>query len=1211
MLVTTEHHPANRCDGKAVNRPPSHEPISSWGSAVLRIAHRTSLAFLIAAAPIVALNIATPAAYGQASSSSDAAGKVTDPTGATVPGAMVHLINNGTKAERTTRTNDSGDWSIPNVPPANYSIRVEKQGFKTSVIPALDIEIGKTANGSVMLSVGGTEETVEVSTLPPQLQTQEATIGQVIDQKQINDLPINGRNVLQLATLAPGVSPAQTGQTGAPAQTGTRQLYITVDGGRGSSTNYVLDGTYVRSIRFNNMSLQPGVDTLQEFNLLRSTFSTEYGQGQAVVSMVTKSGSNKFHGSGYEFARNAVFDARGYFQPAYNAAGVFTAKPDFYRHQFGGTVGFPIIKDKLFMFGGYEGQRSARTSQSYALYPTLNELNGNWDAVSSQALPNPTGNAAYGNIAYNKQGPAGFTVTSRAATVLNPTYPSVTSDATVLNSNSSNYQGPTTFRDTYDQFTIRGDFNLTQKNSLFGRYVNFDSNQLSPNLIGSGTANPLLGRNAVLGHTWLVTSKIVNEVRIGWNEFYNITLGTLTNQGPGGSWAAAEGLGNLTSNTSPRQNGRAGFTIANFGNVGDGAGDQGGHENIISIGDSLSVSLGTHTVKVGFQGQNRRLWQIADNNARGGATFDNCTPATYAAGYRPTGPDDTNNVTSQGNCAPGTKTYQLAGTTYWYNKFQNYARGMCTSACNGNAGTTLGHYRDNTYGAFINDVWQIGHGLTINAGMRWEYNSPFVEQNGLEGTLDPGTGKVTFTKLPAVIPATYLPYIDTTRTYSPGIVQPQRKGFMPRFGVAYQMNPGTVIRAGYGIYIENLNTNELQFTRYAAPLYYQQAFTNAFTNNLFPDPTKTTGQLPSPFSIFPNNTRPLTQEWNLSLQQDLGRGVLLEMAYTGSNTHHLWKRYDQNMYIQYPFIVPTTFVRPYPQFGQGVLTSTTLGGANFNGGSIKIEQRTKKGLYYLGSYQWSKNLDNISGEAGANDSSYATTTAFDHSYSNFDTRNRAVISGGYELPFGKGKAFLQDRVSSAILGGWSFQPAIQLRTGYPFNIGGSGCSFAANIGCRVFLAPGRTVASSYKANRGISNWFDPTAFSNDPNVATVCPAGTTCKGGVASSGATISDQVCAATSSTNTTPYCSLARPLANMQGWVTRNVGRGPGTVSFDLSAIKTFRVRERLNLQFRAEAYNVINHGIFSNPNAGIGTPATVGKITGTSMDNRSIQLAIKGTF
>jgi hypothetical protein len=525
---------------------------------------------------------------------------------------------------------------------------------------------------------------------------------------------------------------------------------------------------------------------------------------------------------------------------------------------------------------------------------------------------------------------------------------------------------------------------------------------------------------------------------------------------------------------------------------------------------------------------------------------------------------------------------------------------MCTSACNGNAGTTLGHYRDNTYGTFFNDIWQVSHGLTLTLGMRWEYNSPFVEQNGLEGTLDPTTGKVTFSKIPANIPAFYLNSgaYDVSRTYRPGIIEPNWKGFMPRVGLAYEARPGTVVRAGFGIYLDNLNTNELQFTRYAAPLYFQQAFNNTFVNQLWPDPTLAVGvaQPPSPFSILPKNSRPYTEEWTMSLQQDLGHGMVMELAYTGSETHKSWKRYDQNQCTQFPFVAPSYALtgctpsnlpagapnpnRPYPVFNQGILTSSTRGDANFHGGSIKIEQRPRKGLYYLGSYQWSKNIDNFSGEAAANDSSFATSMSFDRSYSNFDNRNKAVISGGYELPFGKGKKWLNNSsVGNAIAGGWSLQPAVQLRGGYPFNVARSGCNFAANIGCRAFLVTGKKVSDAILHSPSPFHWFDDSVFTND-----------------------------------------YLGRPDSiyrvssqnpSVQGWVTRNVLRGPGTANVDLSAIKNFAIYERVHAQFRAEAYNILNRAIFSTPANNINTSNTVGRVSSTSMDNRSIQLALKVIF
>jgi len=447
-----------------------------------------------------------------------------------------------------------------------------------------------------------------------------------------------------------------------------------------------------------------------------------------------------------------------------------------------------------------------------------------------------------------------------------------------------------------------------------------------------------------------------------------------------------------------------------------------------------------------------------------------------------------------------------------------------------------------------------------------------VEQNGLEGTLDPTVGKIKYSKVPTNIPAAFLPYVVTDSTYSPGIMKPVRDRFGPRMGIAYEAHRGTVFRSGFGIYFDNINTNELQFTRYAAPLYFQQSTSNIFVQNAFPDPGLGTYGLPAPFSVDPHNVLPYTTEFNASVQQELGHGVMLELAYTGSESHKLWKRYDQNEDLLVPGLnsnggsnTTNVGVRPFPAFQHGILTSRNAASANFNGGSVKLEKRNKGGLYYLGSYQWSKNLDNGSGEVEANDTAYSTDFSFDHSLSRFDVRNRAVFSGGYELPFGKGKAFLQGPVSNAVFGGWSLQTAIQIRGGYPFSPSRSGASFGTYVPGRVNLAAGRTVASAKLQHRTPLQWFDASAF--------VDPGGT--------------------------------------VQGNVRRNTIIGPGTRQVDLSAIKDFRPTERFTVQFRAEAYNIINTGIFATPASNISSPSTVGKISSTSGDNRSIQFAAKILF
>jgi hypothetical protein len=337
--------------------------------------------------------------------------------------------------------------------------------------------------------------------------------------------------------------------------------------------------------------------------------------------------------------------------------------------------------------------------------------------------------------------------------------------------------------------------------------------------------------------------------------------------------------------------------------------------------------------------------------------------------------------------------------------------------------------------------------------------------------------------------------------------------------------------------------------------------------------------IPPPFSVSANNRIPYTQEWTLSVQQDLGHGTLFELAYTGSVTHKLWKRYDQNegVITKTDGLTPAG-ASPFPAFGVGMLTSATVGNSAFNGFSVKLEHRAARGFYYLANYQWSKNLDNNSGEADSNDTSYSRFFGFDRSYSNFDNPHRFVGSWGYQLPFGKGQRWLQSGIGNVLAGGWQLQNIIQLRAGYPFSLtGGSGsCLCGRYVPQRVNLVPGRK--SGKLSNPSPSKWFDRSAYYV-PNPQGAAVVGT------------------AAQFSTTAT----------NIQGNVTRNTLRGPGTGQVDLSAIKNFQIHERLTAQFRAEAFNVINHPNFGNPATNISN-ANYGTVTSTSTDNRDLQFALK---
>lgn len=1047
---------------------------------------------------LLVVSFATMPLLAQESSISGVVGHITDSTGAVIVGARVTITNTATGASRVATTNDSGNYSIPNLPPATYKLVVEQSGFRKVTLESLSLLVGKTADESFTMSVGNVSDSIEVTTEPGRLQTSEAAVSQVIDQRQIGSLPLNGRNVLQLATLSAGVSPAQFANTGTPGQFGTRQLYITVDGGRASSTNYVLDGVYIRSLRFNVLSIQPSVDTIQEFNLLRNSFGTEYGQGQAVVSMVTKSGSNQLHGDAFLYTRSEIFDARNYFA----TVAKYPHKPVYHRQQFGGTIGAPIFKDKAFLFFGYEGLRSSQAIPQVGYFPC---------PLSSCPLA--------------PSAPLLGTATTQFARVLQASFP--VPNCTSCGGN--NYTTTQIQPDNYDQYVVRADQTLSANHSIFERYVHYTATQSVPS-VQTAVSYPQQGDNVSLGDTYLITSNLVNEIRVGYNRAYGFTLEV--NPTPGRNWVAEAGLHNISGGVNAAEYGRPLITITGFTSLGEGGNSQGDTENIYSAADAVSYVFGHHTLRTGLQFQYRQIAQLTDTPARGSFTFGSNISNSIAA----------------------------------------WQAGTCLT-CQAGSGNSLGHYTDQTYGVFFNDVWQLGHGFTLNYGLRYEYVSPFVEKDGLAGMFDPKTGKIGFHKIPANIPAVLQPNVILTPNYFPAsMVAPWRKGFGPRIGLAYQASSKTVVRAGYGLYFDNTNINELQFQRNIPPFYFNASVSSQPIQQMMP-PLSALPAIPSPFSLSPRNTVPYTHEWTASVQQDLGHQILLELTYTGSASHRLWKRYDQN---EDTFTSPgaTPGARPHLNFLHGMLTSANIANAAFNGFSAKLDQRYRSGLFYLVNYTWSKNLDENSGEADANDTSYSTNIQFDRSYSNYDTPHRVVGSAGYELPLGKGKGHLQTGIANVLAGGWQLQPIIQLRTGYPFSVSAGSCACGTYVPLRVNLAPGRT--SGRLSNPSPFHWFDPTAYA--------VPA--TITGG-------------------NTSTY---QNGTSGYQGSVTRNTLRGPRTAQVDFSAIKNFPLWERVSGQFRAEAFNIINHPNFGNPAANITATSSVGQVTATSTDNRDLQFALK---
>ena len=769
-------------------------------------------------------------ALAQQSASSGLVGLVTDSSQGAIPGATVTVTNVGTNAQRTVVTDAEGRFSVPALPPATYHIRVELQGFQTAELSNFVLTQGETARPTITLGSVTVSEAITVTGESPLLQTQSASVGQVINEKLIENLPLGSRNVLSLASLSAGVTPRNFARG---TQFGRRNQFVTVEGGRDSSTNYTIDGVYVRSLRFNNLSLNPPVDAVQEVSLLRNSFSTEYGQGQAVVSIVTKSGTNELHGSGYGAYRNERFDARNFFAPT---------KPDYKRNQFGATAGGPIVHNKFFVFGAYEGLRTVQGQPFLGSVPSQAFLSGNFSALTTPIRDPLSGQPFSGNIVPVER-------FSNFARILGPTIPAPNTAA------ANNYTVIRDFIDDADTATGRADQSINNSHSLFQRFMYYKGSQLQPAAFTS-TDLPQRGRNLALGHTWVISSSLVNEVRVGYNYAYHLNAPVSPD---GRNWTSDLGLRNLAAATFPLAYGRPAFALAGFSGQGEGGNTQGATENIFSVSNATSKTFGGHTLRFGLQAQFRKFEHLTDNSTRGNFTFN-------------------------GN--------------FTGNSVADFLLGYC-STCAGAFGNSGATYHSPTIAPFIDDNWRVSDKLSLQLGLRWEYLAPWAEQNGVEAAFDAATGKIGYNALPTSMPAALLPLVHQQEGYFPdGILQKDLNNWGPRVGAAYNLTPRMVLRSGFGVYYDNLNLNELQFTRLIPPYYGQYSLNPPVSaplqvDTLFPD-LNDIPQFPAPFSLDPSNRSPYTWQWNVNLQRSLGRDYLAEVAYTGSRSRNLSKRYNIN-----------------------------------------------------------------------------------------------------------------------------------------------------------------------------------------------------------------------------------------------------------------------------------------------------------------------------
>lgn len=1014
----------------------------------------------------------------------------------------IKVIDADTNESRTATTGDQGEFTVSSLPPGRYRVEVEKQGYKKYSRLAF-LQVNQDLRLDITLEVGPITEELVINAEQTLLKKDTQALGTVIANRQITNLPLDGRNFLELALLVPGAVPAAPGS----ASSVRGDLAFNVNGAREDSNSFLLDGAYNFDPKLNSVGVNPPVDAIREFELSTSSYDASFGRNAgAQVNVVLKSGSNSFHGTAYEFFRNAALDARNFFAPADQPT------PKYQRNQFGFALGGPIRKDKTFFFLDYEGSRIREGITKVTNVPTLAERRGDFSQSLFSAPINPFTQTPFpGN-----QIPDFF---------INPIGKAIAALYPLPNRNVpfANFVSSPTSRDRNDHFDARLNHSFTRSSELTVRY-SFSDRELFepftgptfPSVPGFGDTVPRRGQNFLISETHIFSPRLVNEARFAFNRI----AAAVTQENSGTSINKQVGLPDFATN--PRDLGLSFITISGFSPLGDEYNNpQQSETNVFQVLDGATYTRGNHLLKFGFDFRAIKQNAFRDVQSRGFITFSN---------------------------------FAFTG-----NALADMLLGF--------PAVTGGAHLDNpqrlrteSYGFYINDSFRIRPNLTLSAGLRYEYNSPPVDENDRATLFDPATG--------SLVP------VGTNGTPRSGF-DSDKNNFAPRLGLAWTLGQKgeTVVRAGYGVYFDQSSLAPSEGLYFNAPFFdFNLFFTipNLLTLTLNdPFPSFFPVPLPKSATGFQRDLRtPYLQHWNVSVQRELGKSRVFELSYVGSKGTKLITARDINQPRPSP-ISPN--LRPLPQFDD-ITFEESSANSNYNSLQARFEQRLDFGLSILSSYTWSKSIDNASSFfSSAGDPNFpqdSLNTKAERGRSNFDVRHRFSLSYGYDLPFGKGRRFLAgDGFLPAILTGWQTFGIVAVQTGRPFtaalqmdidqsNTGRSTLGFGANDRPNV-------VGNPDVSHRTPDQWFNTAAF----------------------------------------------AFPAFGSFGDAGRNILEGPGYVNFNTSVMKTTKLTESLGLQFRAEAFNLFNHPNFNLPDNFLGSP-TFGRIL-SAQNPRHIQFGLKLLF
>jgi len=1117
-------------------------------------------------------------------------GTVRDQSGAAVTGAAVRVTDADRGTTFETTTNASGEYVAGPLKPGRYNVTVQKSGFKKSQVGPVELDIQERPAVDVTLQVGSVREVVTVTSQGPQLETETSDLGQVMNSRRITTLPLNGRNYAQLAQLGAGVAPSE------PGSRVSASYGFSANGARALQNNFLLDGVDNNAnlgdvLNETAFVIQPSVDAISEFKVQTNSYSAEFGRGNgAILNAIIKSGTNQIHGSAYEFLRNDKLDATNVFEAF--------GKQAYRQNQFGFTLGGPIIKNRTFFFGDYEGLRVRQAIPHLSLIPTAAQIGGDFsdlltntvapqvDPNTGQPLPNSAALDCNSNPTFvgeifdtrltqvsnlNPNNLCGVPINGSGAPTnifsasgidplaarLAALFPGPNVDIA-----GNNFFSSPKRRESRNNFDIRIDHKISEKNNFFGRFSYEDQ----PSLIPAPFNNALDGggffdgiednsyRSVALSETHVFSPTLVNEFRVGYNRInsHRLQLNFNTDvsgqlQFPGVPFSPINGgLPNISFSDGTATIGSSGFLPSVE------------KQNSYVFTDNLTWIRGRHSLKLGTEIRLEQFTIFQPAASRGDMGF---------------GTDFTDNPASPGTAGSAFATFLLGIPDF----------GDITSLHNVD-------YRRQIYAGYVQDDWKASNRLTLNLGLRYEFFSTIKEHNDEEATFD-------FASLSLIVPKgqnaqltpTIAASIPIQRNGTRGLIDPDYNNFAPRVGLAYKLTDKLVMRAGYGIFYGGQENGPFSNPSpgFNPPFFSLQSFSvpcgaaSANPNsgqvdcsipNLnvlsqgYPSTALSDPNVPILYSLDPHLRTPYNQQWHLGFQYQLPSDSVLEIAYAGSRGLKLFGFYNGNQAV--PTVdqtAPTAPRRPAkkpldpslpcdlansdncdPVFDTGIATFRSNTISNYNSLQVRLEKRMTHGLEFQASYTYSHALDDASsaslGSQNQGDFRDQRNPRLEYGNADFDVRHRFVFSYTYELPFGKGKRFGGNAsgLLNQIFGNWQIAGIATASTG---------------------------------------NWFTPTDI--ETNLANSDGGGTVFNAARPNVVGDPNGKPCVPGTLFNTCAFAT--NQTLGTFGNAGRNIIRGPGFQNWDISIFKSIPIREQMRFEFRAEFFNAFNHynPQFSNPN------------------------------